>query len=303
MQAHIPIDDKSAATMPCQPEDMSNLCIGRESAFQIKPSDAPVISSVLNRSVYFSNPFFLSASCLAEQKMGDLIISALGELNQTLMFLPKDLNNIKAASTIFLYDNHEAERLQLEKVAGLEINSYGMEYFYDTKKTAELPGSRYSDFRKRIKQFERSINFEIVDNFNITEVENFVDSWAASKNVEGRSTRTIELLHEDIRETKFYLRSLEYIEHKKLFVHSKGELLGFSIFGQLNDQTWYGLCQKTLPRCVGLAQLLYQLKASAMRDIPEFTTGPAASDAGLAAYKQSLRPSRTPEIYIASIPR
>ena len=110
---------------------------------EIKSTEASSISLELRRSVFFANPFFLTASCLAARHESETVIAAHDNPDEILMFLPQHLALMGQAKEIFLYSEAEIRRLQDSHIPGLQIRDYSMEFFYSTKRMIELNGPDY----------------------------------------------------------------------------------------------------------------------------------------------------------------
>lgn len=260
------------------------------------------LSKKLNRFSYFSNPFYLYANCMWENREGEDIVfeTEVSDSKSSLLFLPKKVENAKGQriGTAFEEDLKKIEEMGLRI---LQKQVIGIEYFYRTNDLINLEGSKFKSFRNEIRLFQKSYQFKIFADYQKEKIIEFMQEWIAQKKTDDKSELTKKLLESELENCKDYLKILDKIHHKKIFVEIDGKLAGFAVFLPFHEDLWAMLIQKANYKYKGLNKFIYHLASKEMEKIEFMTNAAEAQDKGLARFKESLNPTMKKEIYLVSI--
>lgn len=266
---------------------------------KITPEVAVELGKRINRETYFVNPFWLAENCYWEDGNGEPIIYVYDWIDKTKhqLFAPQRKENIKKHLELITQEDLQRVRkmsIELEEVILIEE-----EYFYKTKDLIEMKGKQFATFRKRVHKFQKTYKYSLSHSYPAEKITAFIKKWASTKDLKKYGPEAKTIFEWDLDNCLNYVKLLDKLPCKNLFVEIDGKLAGFAITCPLYPDLFVALMQKTDIQYQGLSRFLYHEKAKLYPDTAFFTVGTSALAPGLETFKEELRPVRKEALYFA----
>ncbi|MFA6047288.1 MAG: hypothetical protein WCV59_02410 [Parcubacteria group bacterium] len=239
---------------------------------------------------YVSLPLYLDFCAYTFKRNGeDLIVtqdpSYLHDFPS--LFLPKNKDNWAMASMSMITEE-EVKKIKKEDIEIANQNPTETEYYYKTSGFLD-PKSK---MKNRVNQFNKSYDYNILNNYSKTKLTEFYNLW------EGQKERSSDLFEKESTEFFFFcLENLEKYDIKQIYVEIDGKLAGFAWGVGHSDHNWAGLHLKANYDYKGLSRFLHHERAKLFSDRDLFSLGTGCHDPGLIQFKKELGPVLEKQYY------
>lgn len=233
---------------------------------------------------YYSNPYLLA--------YGGYYDDEYGYISEQDMLYRNDFPCIGLPKKIELWRRLIADYISEEDISEIRKNNIpiknnfpvGEEFYYKTKDFINLESKSMKQLKKSCKAFEQNYTFKLLNKYPQKKLLAFLDKWENTQNIKNEFFETARDYE------NFCIEKCKNINGKWLFIEINGELAGYNLSYQVNENFWIGIQQKVDYKYKGLSRFLLHKRACQFPKTDYFSLGMEARDDGIKIFKESLHP-------------